>query len=196
MDHKVKSVCVYCGASGRVDKSYFDLATLSGKFLAQSGKSLVYGGSHIGLMGTVADAVLENGGEVVGIIPHHLFAKEPQHEGITRLIVVDTMHDRKAKMVELADAFVILPGGLGTMEEAFEIITWKQLGLHDKPVILMNFNGYWDGFVSLVQNIVDRGFAKPEHLDLFAVISDPADLPKALDASSPPEFSPSNIARW
>jgi uncharacterized protein (TIGR00730 family) len=188
MTKNIKTVCVYCGASNNVDKGYFDLARGIGHALALANKEVVYGGGHVGLMGTVADSTLNAGGTVTGIIPHHLFVREKQHEGLSRLIVVDSMHDRKSKMVEQSDAFVILPGGFGTMDETFEIITWKQLGLHDKPIILMNHDGYWDAFVELTKSIVDHGFAKKSDLSLFEVVNSAQDLVPALDNASPQDF--------
>lgn len=184
----LQTVCVYCGSSNTASKNYFDMASQVGKILAKNGMDIIYGGGHVGLMGTVADSALIAGGNVTGIIPHHLFVREVQHEGLTRLIVVDNMHERKAKMVEQSDAFVILPGGFGTMDETFEIITWKQLGLHDKPVILLNFEGYWDPFVSLAQNIVAHNFATSEDMNLFTVVEGTENLINTLDKAIPQSF--------
>ncbi len=146
----VRSLCVYCGASDRVDAAYRQAAADLGTRLAEAGIELVYGGGRIGLMGRLADAARLGGGRVTGIIPAHLHDREIGHHGISELIVVGSMHERKHLMFERADAFAVLPGGIGTIEEAFEIITWKQLRLHDKPIVLVDIAGYWREFRALV----------------------------------------------
>ena len=140
----VFSVCVYCGSSSRVSDTYKDAAHQLGTLLGENGHQLVYGGGRVGLMGIVADATLAAGGSVVGIIPEHIQVLEVEHTGLTELLVVDSMHTRKRMMVDRSDAFVVLPGGLGTLDETFEILTWKQLRLHDKPIVVANIDGYWD----------------------------------------------------
>ncbi|MEJ0062113.1 MAG: TIGR00730 family Rossman fold protein [Alphaproteobacteria bacterium] len=165
----IDSVCVYCGSSNRVDEAYKDVARAVGRGLAEKGKRIVYGGGRVGLMGIVADAALAAGGKVTGIIPEHIQSREVEHTGLTELIVVADMHTRKRMMVERSDAFVILPGGFGTLDETFEILTWKQLNLHAKPIVIYNACGYWDHLLALIRGLVDAGFAPPANLDLFAV---------------------------
>src|SRR5579883_15172 len=140
---KVKRLCVYCGSSSQVDEIYRRAAARLGQVIAQAGIELVYGGGRVGLMGLMADAALAAGGRVIGVIPHLLHDREVGHAGVGELIVVGSMHERKQRMFDLADAFVMLPGGLGTLDETIEILTWKQLGLHDKPVIIADIAGYW-----------------------------------------------------
>lgn len=159
---QIKSVCVYCGASSRSDEKYKVTARETGTKLARSGRTLVYGGGRVGLMGIVADSALQAGGDVIGIIPEHIQNREVEHHGLTELHIVDSMHERKQMMVDRSDAFFVLPGGLGTMDETFEILTWKQLSLHDKPVVVVNAHGYWDPLAGLIDHIVESGFAYEE----------------------------------
>ncbi len=158
----ISSLCVYCGSKMPTDASHKDAARALGQQLGESGITLVYGGGNVGLMGITADATLTAGGQVTGIIPGHLHDIEVSHEDLTELIVVDSMHTRKQKMFELADAFAILPGGLGTLDETFEMLTWKQLKLHDKPIILVDHKGYWQPFLKLVDHMIEQGFVEPE----------------------------------
>ena len=167
-----KSVCVYCGSSSRVADVHKDAAHMLGDGLARRGIQLVYGGGRVGLMGIAADAALAAGGRVVGIIPEHIQAAEIEHTGLTELLVVDSMHTRKRMMVDRSDAFVVLPGGLGTLDEAFEILTWKQLHLHDKPVVIVDVDGYWRPLLGLVDHMVAQGFAQASHRALFTVVDD------------------------
>ena len=167
----IRSVCVYCGSRKGADPAHANVARTLGAVLAAAGIRVVFGGGRIGLMGVVADAALAAGGEVVGVIPERLHAVEVGHEGVTELHVVQSMHERKRKMFELSDGFVVLPGGLGTLDEAFEIVTWRQLGLHDKPVVLLNSNGYWEALRTLLRGLVSGGFADPSILGLFTVVS-------------------------
>src|SRR4051812_28646019 len=155
---QVRAVCVYCGSSGKVADAYKTAAHELGIRLGSEGLRLVYGGGRVGLMGIVADASLSVGGEVIGIIPEHIQKLEVDHGGLTELHVVDSMHTRKRMMVERSDAFVVLPGGLGTLDEMFEIITWRQLRLHDKPVVIVNIAGYWDPLKILLAHLRDSGF--------------------------------------
>jgi uncharacterized protein (TIGR00730 family) len=147
---------------------------------------LVYGGGSIGLMGVIADAVIAGGGEVVGVIPDFLIRYEVGHRRLTDLVVTDSMHDRKRRMFEMADAFVILPGGLGTLDETFEIVTWKQLRLHDSPIIVLDVNGYWSPLLNLVEAIVATGFAHPEVAELITVVETPEQVLRALECAPPP----------
>lgn len=166
----VKRLCVYCGAAGAVDETYRGAARALGSLLAAAGIELVYGGARVGLMGLLADAALAGGGRVIGIVPIHLRDRELAHGGASQLVLVDSMHGRKQRMFELADAFAVLPGGLGTLDEAFEIITWKQLGLHDKPIVVIDVGGYWAPLARLVEHVVAAGFAEPSTRNLFAVV--------------------------
>jgi len=190
----VKRVCVYCGSSGRVAESYRAAATRVGTLLAQAGIELVYGGGRIGLMGLVADAVLAAGGRVTGIIPGFLHGRELGHAGVSELIVVDSMHERKQRMFELADAFVILPGGLGTLDETFECITWRQLGLHDRPVLVVDVDGYWQPLMRLMDQVVESGFAGQTARDLFKVVLTPEEMLEAL-ATAPEAALPHTAER-
>jgi uncharacterized protein (TIGR00730 family) len=165
----IKSVCVYCGSASKVDERYKAHAADLGKRLAEQGLNLIYGGGRVGLMGITADAALNAGGKVVGIIPAHIQEMEVEHHGLTELHVVDSMHTRKRMMAERADAYVVLPGGFGTLDETFEIITWKRLGLHNKPIILLDDNGFWQPLLKLLEHLIDTGFALPRDRGLYKV---------------------------
>ncbi len=183
---RIASLCVYCGSSDRGDARHRDAAAALGRAAAERGIGIVFGGGHVGLMGVVADAALAAGGEVIGIIPEHLQDRELGHGGLTRLEVVDSMHSRKARMCALADAFCILPGGLGTLDETFEIVTWKQLRLHDKPVVVLNRDGFWDPLLALVAHQVAEGYVRPEHADFFLVAETVEGVFEALAAAPEP----------
>ncbi|MDE1963219.1 MAG: TIGR00730 family Rossman fold protein [Xanthomonadaceae bacterium] len=161
----ITSLCVYCGSANGNDPAYLALARDFGTELARRGIALVYGGGKVGLMGTVADAVLAAGGKVVGVIPRQLVEKEVAHTGLTELVVVETMHQRKTRMYELSDAFVALPGGFGTMDEMFEMLTWAQLGLHRYPCAFLDVLGYYDGLKALMDHMVDQGFVQSGQRD-------------------------------
>lgn len=156
----MKRIVVYCGSSFGTDPVYREQAYATGVELARLDIGLVYGGARVGLMGAVADGALAHGGEVIGVLPRFLSGKELGHAGLTDLILVDTMHERKLKMHELSDGVISLPGGFGTLEELFEMVTWGQLGLHKKPVGLLNVAGFYDELLSFVQTMVDKGFLK------------------------------------
>ncbi len=190
----IKSVCVYCGSSSRVDQVYKDAAVELGKILAASGWDLVYGGGRVGLMGLVADSALSAGSKVVGIIPQHIQAREIEHTDLTELHIVDSMHIRKQMMVDKGDAFVILAGGLGTLDEFFEILTWKQLGLHDKPVVMVNINGYWTKMIEAIRHIAAEKFMREEDFRMFQVVDAIADVPAALSNAPNERFDPST--KW
>jgi uncharacterized protein (TIGR00730 family) len=181
-----RRLCVFCGSSSRGAPVYRHEAIRLGRLLAENGIGLVFGGGRIGLMGAMADAALEAGGEVIGVIPGHLHDREIGHEGVTRLYVVGGMHERKQKMAELADAFAILPGGFGTLEEALEAITWKQLGLHDKPIFLVDVEGYWAPLIGLFDHIVAEKFAERAARSLYRVLERVDDIPPALAAAPTP----------
>ena len=185
----IKSVCVYCGSSNRVDPKFLDAATELGRLLGEAGLRLIFGGGRVGLMGRVADGVLAAGGSVVGIIPRHLHDREVAHPGVSELLVVDTMHERKQLMAEQADAFVVLPGGYGTLDEMFEIITWRQLGLHDKPLVLADLFGYWAPLAELLDTIIDTGFAQPECRQLYRTVTSVAEILPALGEAQPPRLA-------
>lgn len=165
-------LCVFCGASSGRDPAYASLAQAVGAGLASRGIGVVYGGSRVGLMGAVADAALGAGGEVIGVIPSRLVDRELAHRGVTDLRIVDTLHTRKAMMAELADGFIALPGGLGTLEELAEVVSWAQLDLHSKPIGLLGPGGYWDGLLAWLDRAVAEGFIVPHHRALVAVDPD------------------------
>ncbi|HJM48716.1 MAG TPA: TIGR00730 family Rossman fold protein [Alphaproteobacteria bacterium] len=185
---RITSLCVYCGSSPGARPAYQQAARELGTQLGERGIELVYGGGGIGLMGLVADAALAAGGRVTGIIPGHLEELEVGHGGV-RLEVVPSMHARKQRMFELADAFVALPGGAGTLDESIEIITWKQLRLHDKPLVLLDIEGYWEPFQSLMNHVVAEGFARPAVADLYLVVAGVARLWPALEAAPEPRLT-------
>jgi uncharacterized protein (TIGR00730 family) len=180
----MKRVCVFCGSSLGVRPSYVEAARALGTTIAKRGLGLVYGGASVGLMGAVADAALRAGGEVIGVLPKSLQAREIAHLSLTELHVVDSMHTRKAMMAERADAFIALPGGLGTMEELFEVMTWRLIGLHQKPCGLLDVDDYYASLRTFLQNTIDEGFLRKDHLAL-EVSTDPGTLLDKL-ASSPP----------
>ena len=171
----IRRIAVYCGSADGNDPAYRAEAVALGKAIANAGLGVVYGGANVGLMAAVADAALAAGGEVIGVLPQVLAGREIAHQRLTRLETVETMHQRKARMVHLADAFLILPGGYGTLDEMVEIVTWSQLRLHAKPCILINSLGYWDGLLRFLDSTVSEGFLKPENRALLQVAPDAAD---------------------
>jgi len=177
----IRRLCVYCGSSGSVGRQYREAASELGERLATAGIGLVYGGGRVGLMGLLADAALAAGGEVIGIIPSRLRDAELAHHGATELVVVDSMHERKRLMAEKADAFAVLPGGIGTLDEMFETVSWKQLKLHDKPILLADIGGYWTPLRALLEDIVTKGFAQPRTRELVRVVPTVAALMAALE---------------
>jgi hypothetical protein len=170
-----RRVTVYCGSADGTDPAYLAEARALGNAIAAAGLGLVYGGASVGLMGAVANAALAGGAEVIGVLPNVLAGKEIAHTGLTRLELVSTMHERKARMAELADAFLILPGGYGTLEELLEVVTWAQLRLHAKPCILISTAGYWDGLLAFLDTAVAAGFLKPKNRDLMRVAASAGD---------------------
>ena len=182
----MRRVCVYCGANRGRDPAYAEAARAMGRALAQRGIELVTGGGRVGLMGVVADAALEAGGSVVGVIPQALMKRELAHAELSELIVTASMHERKAKMAELADGFIAMPGGLGTYEELFEIWTWAQLGWHHKPCGLLNAAGFYDKLVAFLYGATDDQFLKPEHRAMLVVDGDADRLLDRFAAYTPP----------
>jgi uncharacterized protein (TIGR00730 family) len=183
IESKLQNICVYCGSSGRTEDSYKHSATEMGTILGQAGLTLVYGGGSVGLMGLVAAATLEHGGKAIGIIPHHIEKREVGNANLTELHVVDSMHIRKQMMVDRSDAFVVLPGGIGTMDEFFEIMTWRQLGLHDKPIVLVNTKGYWTLIIQMLELMVREKFLREEDLAAICVVDTPGQVLDALQAA-------------
>ena len=180
-------ICVFCGSNDGTDARYCEAAGVLGETLARQRIGLVYGGGKVGLMGAVADAAMAQGGEVIGVIPRALVAKEIAHRGLTELRVVETMHERKALMSDLADGgYVALPGGLGTFEEVFEVWTWGQLGYHAKPVSLLNVCGFYDGMIRFLDGVVASGFVRREHRDMLIVGHEPDHLLERMRAYEPP----------
>lgn len=165
----MKSITVFCGSSFGSDEIYKEQATLLGQTLAKQNIQLIYGGANVGLMGAVADGVLLEGGKAIGVLPHFLQSKEIAHQNLTELILVETMHERKTKMNDLCDGVIVLPGGYGTLEEFFEMITWAQLGLHKKPIAILNIDGFYDDLIKLVQTMVDKGFLKQINQEMLLV---------------------------
>ena len=181
----IRSVCVFCGSQAGAQSEYVEMARALGALVAHRQLTLVYGGGHLGMMGAVADAALGSGGKVIGVIPEHLMRPEVAHQGLTELVVVDSMHTRKRIMAERADAFIVLPGGYGTLEEMFEMITWLQLRLHAKPVGLINVAGYFDHLLSFLRYSAREGFIRPEYWDLLIVEVTPELLLERLRLHAP-----------
>jgi uncharacterized protein (TIGR00730 family) len=173
---ELRTVCVFCGSYAGARAEYRETTVGLAEALVAGGARLVYGGGRVGLMGVLADAALAAGGQVIGVIPHHLVSHEVAHQGLTELRVVGSMHERKRLMFELSDGFIALPGALGTLEELLEIATWGQLGLHRKPIGILDVRGYFDGLVSLLDHAVAEGFLQPRHRELLLVDDDPAGL--------------------
>jgi uncharacterized protein (TIGR00730 family) len=187
----MKRLCVFCGSSVGNNQAYTDAAEAMGTLLAKRGIGLVYGGGHVGLMGVIAEAALKGGGEVIGVIPRALFEREIGHSGVTDLRIVDSMHTRKAMMADLADAFVAMPGGVGTFEEFFEAVTWTQLGLHRKACGLLNVAGFYSPLAAFIDQAVSEGFIKPIHRAAIVVDDDPARLLDTLSTVRVPD-----VPKW
>ena len=187
----VKRVCVFCGSSVGVKAVYAEAAREMGRLLASKQIGLVYGGGNVGLMGVIADAALEAGGEVIGVIPRALSDREIAHTGLTHLHVVDSMHTRKAMMAELSDAFIAMPGGVGTFEEFFEAVTWTQLGLHRKPCGLLNVDGFYTPLVQFIDQAVTEGFIRPAHRKIIVVDDEPVRLLEVLSTIDLPD-----VPKW
>jgi len=188
----MKTICVYCGSSDKVDQAYLNAAYETGTVIARKGMTLVYGAGKTGLMGAVADGALHSGGQVVGVMPRQFYTPVLAHNSLSRVEVVDNMHERKARMAKLSDAFLTLPGGYGTFEEFFEVLTWAQIGLHRKPIGLLNVLGYFDPLLTLIQHARKNGFIYEEHTDLFVYAAHPEALLQAMQDYLPP----AGLARW
>ncbi len=186
------SICVYCGSADRLRPEYLSAARRMGAAIAARGLELVFGGGKTGLMGAVADGALESGGRVTGVIPGYFNTPQLAHGGLTRMEVVETIHQRKARMVELSDAFIALPGGYGTLEEFFEVLTWAQIGLHRKPIGLLNALGYYDPLLEMIEHVRAEGFIYAEHTGLFSAAEQPEALLAALENHTPPE----GLEKW
>jgi len=187
----MKRITVFCGSSNGTDDVYRSKAIQLGKALALQQIELVYGGAKVGLMGAVADGVLSEGGKVIGVLPHFLSTKEIAHEGLTELILVESMHERKTRMNELCDGVIALPGGFGTFEELFEMLTWAQLGLHKKPIALFNVAGFYDPLITMIQTTVDKGFLKEINQKMLLMSNNISNLLEQMQSYKAPE-----VGKW
>ncbi len=188
----IHTICVYCGSSDKLHPDYLAAAGEMGEAIAERGMTLVYGAGCTGLMGAVADGALKAGGEVIGVIPKIFNTPQLAHQGLTRLEVVDTLHQRKARLAEIADAFIALPGGFGTFEELFEILTWAQIGLHHSPVGMLNTRGYYDPMMVVIEQARKEGFIYEEHRGLLSFAAEPSALLDVMSAYQ----QPSGLERW
>ncbi|PXY40986.1 TIGR00730 family Rossman fold protein [Flavobacterium cheongpyeongense] len=187
----MKRITVFCGSSFGNDEIYKEQAALLGQTLAKQNIELVYGGANVGLMGAVADGVLNNGGKVIGVLPNFLRSKEIAHLGLTELILVESMHERKTKMNDLCDGVIALPGGFGTLEELFEMLTWAQLGLHKKPIAILNSNGFYDSLIQLTEVMVNKGLLKEVNQQMLLVSDNIADLLEKMNNYKAP-----TVGKW
>jgi len=190
----IKTLCVYLGSSNRCDDVYKDAARDFGQLMAKAGIGLVYGGGNVGLMGLVANAVMENGGKVTGIIPEHISSREIANNHLTELHVVDSMHTRKQMMVDLADGFIMMPGGIGTLDEICEVMTWKQLGIHDKPIVIANINNYWTPFLDMIDNVIKGKFMREDDRRIITVVKSVEDIIPAVTQAPSETFDPTS--KW
>lgn len=174
------SIAVYCGAQNAVSQDYLQTGAAFGKALAEKNIRLVFGGGDCGMMGAVSNGVMAHGGEAIGVFPSHLRTHEAEHTGITQTIIVNSMHERKQMMFDLSDMFAILPGGFGTLDEMFEVLTWRQIGLHKKETFILNHNGYWNHLFGLIDNIIGEKFAKPVNREFFQVVNSLDELVEAV----------------
>lgn len=187
----MKRITVFCGSSFGTETIYTEQATLLGQTLAKENIELVYGGANVGLMGAVADGVLSSGGKAIGVLPNFLRSKEIAHLGLTELILVESMHERKTKMNDLCDGVIALPGGFGTLEELFEMLTWAQLGLHKKPIAILNINGFYDALIQLTQTMVEKGLLKEVNQKMLLVSDTIDDLLRQMKNYTPP-----TVGKW
>lgn len=177
----MQNICVYCASSSKIGSKYFETAKQLGAILAQKGLRLIYGGGSVGVMGVLADSVLGAGGKVTGVIPQFMIDAAWQHDGLTELVITDSMHERKEKMASLGDAAVALPGGVGTLEELLEVITWKQLGIYNKPIVIVNVDGYYDYLIAQLQQAADELFMRPQHLKMWTVVESADQVLEAIE---------------
>ncbi|GGN66946.1 putative cytokinin riboside 5'-monophosphate phosphoribohydrolase [Oceanobacillus indicireducens] len=191
VEMEIKSLAVFCGSSTGINNVYIEHAKRFGEELANNNKTLIYGGAQVGCMGALADASLHSGGNVIGVIPQKLKAVEIAHDQLSELHVVNTMHERKSKMAELADGFVALPGGAGTLEEWFEVFTWSQLGYHAKPCGLLNVNNFFDPLITMLDHTIEQGFMNKDYREMIIISPDPKELLEKIDS-----FSPSHAVKW
>lgn len=191
MSQDLRSVAVFCGSNHGHDPAFTAAAQALGRLLAETNINVVYGGGNVGLMGEVADAALRAGGTVTGVIPRHLWDKEVGHDGLTELLIVDSMHERKLAMADRSDAFIALPGGVGTLEELFEAITWTQLGIHDKPVGFLDVAGFYTPLLAFLDTVVGAGFLRPGHRSMIVDATDPRSMLAALAA-----WNPVTTSKW
>jgi len=180
----MQTICVYCASSSQVKPGYFEATARLGKIFANANLSVVYGGGSMGLMGQLANSTLEAGGKITGVIPRFMCDVEWNHTGLTELILVDTMHERKEKMAIMADAVVALPGGCGTMEELLEVITWKRLGIFTKPIVIVNLEGYFDALITMLNRAVDEHFMRNEHREMWKIVETPEEVLGAIQDST------------
>ena len=179
----MNTICIYCASSSQINPLYFETTTGLGKVLAQAGLSVVFGGGSNGLMGHLADTILESKGKITGIIPQFMCDENWHHQNLSELIVVETMHERKALMAEMADAIIALPGGCGTLEELLEAITWKQLGIISVPIIILNINGYYNPMIEMLHNAVEEKFMREVHKNMWVVVNSPEEVLSAIEFS-------------
>ncbi|MDD4993217.1 MAG: TIGR00730 family Rossman fold protein [Paludibacter sp.] len=179
----MQTICVYCAASTKIKPQYFEATARLGKILADAELSVVFGGGSSGLMGQLADSILAAGGKITGIIPQFMCDENWHHDELTELIVVETMHERKQKMAMMADAVIALPGGCGTLEELLEVITWKQLGIFTKPIVIVNMDGYYDDLIAMLHRAVEEQFMRDEHKRMWEVVSTPEEVLSAIQNS-------------
>lgn len=187
----IEKLAVFCGSSAGENRIYLEYAKMFGEELATNDKTLIYGGAQVGCMGALADAALHNGGLVIGVIPEKLKAVEIAHDQLSELHVVSTMHERKSKMAELADGFIALPGGAGTLEEWFEVFTWAQLGYHEKPCGLLNVNHFFDPLIMMLDHTIEQGFMNKNYRDMIMISSDPKELLEKMSA-----YRPNHVVKW
>jgi uncharacterized protein (TIGR00730 family) len=190
----IQALCVYCGSSRPKNQQHIDEANILGKALADENVDLIYGGARVGLMGIIADATLNHNGKVVGIIPEHLQKYEVGHSGVTKLHIVENMHVRKMMMFDYADAFVVMPGGYGTLDEFFEMLTWRQLKMHDKPVILLNIDNYWQPLLGLIDHLINEGYASEATRQLVTIVDNAADVLPIIKTLPAPVWDPTK--KW
>jgi uncharacterized protein (TIGR00730 family) len=191
METSMAAICIYCGSSPGTDPAYMKSARTIGALIAAQGHTLVYGGGNVGLMGAAADAALKGGGEVIGVIPQDLLEKEVGHGAVTELIAVNSMHERKMKMASLSDCFIALPGGIGTLEEITEVLTWNQLGFHAKACGLLNVNGFFDSLLNMLDEMVEKRFLKAEHRAQLLVAATPQEI-----LTTALTYEPATIDKW